>query len=474
MPSLSVTWSDEVCAIHEVPPGTRPTVEQGLAFYVPEHLPAISEAFERCLCDGTPFDLELQIVTARGKPVWVRALGEAVYDRTGRICKVQGAFQDISRSREMSEQNKALAESLVETLESMGDAFFTLDRSWNFTYVNRQAELVLERSRHSILGRCVWEEFPEAVGSRFQVEYERALQEMRPVELEEFYPPLNRWFHVKAYPSGPGLAVYFRDCTETVEARTALQRMNEELERRVESRTRELRSLASELESFSYSVAHDLRAPLASISGFSKILLDRYSSALDEMGQRYLHKVCGAAQRMDQMISAVLELAKLPNRELRRQPFDITQAARDFFVRQREAEPGREVDEQVEPDLVVNGDPVLLAQALENLLSNAWKFTAKVPRAAIRVGRDRQGSEDVYFVEDNGAGFDMATAHRLFEVFSRQHHDSEFPGAGVGLATVKRIVRRHGGRVWMESAAGVGTKVSFTLAQDLPPPAKKP
>ena len=230
VPEGVLTWSDEIAAIHDEPPGFSPTLEGGVDYYVPEDRDLVRAHVEACLRDGTPFDFEARIRTATGRQAWVRAIGEAERDADGEVIAVQGAFQDISdrkaieASLEESERRAtALASRLTTTLESLTDAFFTLDHGWRFTYVNAQGERLLQRSRDELLERVVWDEFPEAVGSTFQREYERAMGEGVAVAFEEFYPPLSAWFEVRAYPSSEGLAVHFRDVSAMRAAREALR-----------------------------------------------------------------------------------------------------------------------------------------------------------------------------------------------------------------------------------------------------------
>jgi PAS domain S-box-containing protein len=227
LPDFRLTWTDEIRAIHEVPAEYVPTLEEGIGFYAPEYQPVIRQAVEACIRDGTPYDCELQIVTARGRRIWVRAIGEAHRADDGKIDRIQGAFQDIAERKEAAEQTRLMAERLSNTLESITDAFFTLDREWRFTYVNSEAERLLERSRDSLLGRCIWEEFMEARGTVIQTEYERALATRTAVHFETHYGPLGRWFEVHGYPSDQGIAVYFRDVSDHREAREALRASEE-------------------------------------------------------------------------------------------------------------------------------------------------------------------------------------------------------------------------------------------------------
>lgn len=242
-----------------------------------------------------------------------------------------------------------------------------------------------------------------------------------------------------------------------------------ELEHMVAQRTLELENVNKELEAFSYSVAHDLRAPLRSIDGFSQALLEDYSDKLDEQGKTYLRHVRDSAQQMAQLIDDLLELSRVTRSELRREHIDFSDLARRTLARLQNAQPHRRVEVIVQDGLVAEGDSRLLGVVMENLLGNAWKFTDKKPLARIEFGA-RSGERPVtYFVHDDGAGFDMAYAYKLFGVFQRLHSAREFEGTGIGLATVQRIIRRHGGRVWAEGEMDRGATFYFTLEGETQP-----
>ncbi|HEY1698042.1 MAG TPA: PAS domain S-box protein [Polyangiaceae bacterium] len=223
-----------------------------------------------------------------------------------------------------------------------------------------------------------------------------------------------------------------------------------------------------DLEAFNYSVAHDLRAPLRAIDGFSAALLEDHGGALAADARLHLDRVREAARHMTRLIDGLLALGRLSRADLRRAPVDLGELARAAIGRLREAQPDRVVEFVVEDGLARPGDRALLGAALENLLGNAWKFTRDRPDPRIEFGAAEQDGETVYFVRDNGAGFDMAYASKLFGVFQRLHPSSEFEGTGVGLATVKRIVQRHGGRIWGEGKVGEGACFHFTLGDGAP------
>jgi signal transduction histidine kinase len=224
----------------------------------------------------------------------------------------------------------------------------------------------------------------------------------------------------------------------------------------------QLSEAEKELESFSFSVSHDLRAPLRSIQGFSQIALDEYSSLLPEDGREYLRRVCTSARRMSGLIDDLLTLSRIGRTELKREAVNVTSLARSVW-RTLESAESHPVQFTVPDGLVVDADRKLLRLVIESLLGNARKFTAKVASPSVELGRRIVGGEAVFFVRDNGAGFDQAYVGRLFAPFQRLHADSDFPGSGIGLATVHRVIRRHGGRVWAEGAVGAGATVSFTV-----------
>ncbi|MGH7518962.1 MAG: sensor histidine kinase [Gemmatimonadales bacterium] len=220
-----------------------------------------------------------------------------------------------------------------------------------------------------------------------------------------------------------------------------------------------------ELETFSYTVSHDLRAPLRRIESFGRALGETQADRLDDQGQRYLSRIRSSSEAMAQLIDDVLYLSRVTRAELRHHDVDLSALAQAIVDRRREEEPGRTVDIRIRPGLTAVGDGQLLRIALENLLDNAWKFTVRQPDARIEFGVTHLPGEVAYFVRDNGAGFEMSYVDRLFAPFQRLHLSSEFPGTGIGLATVQRIIYRHGGRIWAEGSVGQGATFHFTLSR---------
>jgi PAS domain S-box-containing protein len=261
----------------------------------------------------------------------------------------------------------------------------------------------------------------------------------------------------------PVTHVIWQDISDRKLAEEELFNYRQHLEELVEDRTNELTAVNKELEAFSFSVSHDLRAPLRSIDGFSQALLEDYSTTLDTEGLDYLERIRAAAQRMGHLIDALLELSRVTRRELKRQSVDLSALAEEVMHDLQQIEPERKVDCSIQGGMQARGDKQLLHIVLANLLGNAWKYTGKQTEAQIKFGCKTENDETVYFVEDNGAGFNMAYAKKLFGAFQRMHRSDEFPGTGVGLATVSRIINKHGGRIWAQSEPGKGSTFFFTL-----------
>jgi PAS domain S-box-containing protein len=250
-----------------------------------------------------------------------------------------------------------------------------------------------------------------------------------------------------------------RDVTQRKRMQEDVQKLNEDLKQRAA----QLEAANKELEAFSYSVSHDLRAPLRSIDGFSHVLLEDYGEQLPDEGKGYLERVRAAAQRMATLIDDLLNLSRVTRTALQPKFINLSKMVEEIAGSLQEGQPDREVTFSIMPDLMVEGDPRLLHIVLENLLSNAWKFTSKQDHPVIEFGQKAHAKERTFYVRDNGVGFDMAYADKLFGVFQRLHSVSEFPGTGVGLATVQRIIAIHGGRIWAESEEGKGAGFYFTL-----------
>ena len=257
-----------------------------------------------------------------------------------------------------------------------------------------------------------------------------------------------------------------RDLTEQRNIENELRIHRDHLEELVEARTAALENANRELEAFSYSVSHDLRAPLRSIDGFSMAVLEEYGESLDDSGKDYLRRVRKATQRMGTLIDDLLELSRVGRNEMQREVVDLSQLSREIIRELQQNDPERRLEVTIDDGLQAMGDPRLLRLILQNLIGNAWKFTAQVSNARIEIGKqEKSKGKTVFFVKDNGIGFDMNYANKLFGVFQRLHSDPDYAGTGIGLATVQRIIHRHEGKVWAESEVGKGSCFYFTLGK---------
>lgn len=431
------------------------------------------QAFEQ----GFVIDYPLELHRADGHvtPVLYNA---AVYrDEHGAVVGVFAAARDITARKQAEEEALRLGRRNELLLQSAGEGIYGLDTSGRCTFVNPAAAAMLGYTPDELIGRDAHQviHHSRADGSPYPLRdcpVQKAYAEgMVYRGTDEVY-----WRHDGSafpieYVSTPireegkvtGAVVTFLDITERKAVERTLRRLNQELDQRVKARTAELEAANKELESFSYSVSHDLRTPLRAIDGFSKILLTEYEAQLDEDGKRLLRVIRENTERMAQLISDILTFSRTGRAELKKLPVDMTALVREVWEEVRQVEPERTYDFRLEELPLAEGDRALLRQVLMNLLTNAAKFTRSREVTRIEVGCEVTDTELIYHVRDNGVGFDMRYVDRLFGVFQRLHSDAEFEGSGIGLAVVKRIVVRHGGRVWAESELDHGATFFVAL-----------
>ncbi len=372
--------------------------------------------------------------------------------------------RDITAQKHAAEELQQAHSRITSLLETVSDGFHTFDCEWRYSYVNSATARMLGKSREELLGSNLWELWPGLADTVQGVAYRRAVTENTPVHVESYYTePLKAWFDARCYPSPEGLSVFLTDITERKQAEEQVRKLNAELEKRVQDRTAQLETSNQELETFAYSVSHDLRAPLRGIDGWSLALVEDFGDKLDGEARHYLGRVRSEAQRMGQLIDDLLRLSRVTRAPLERESVDLTSLARCVADTLSEVHAGRQIEFAIEPGLGAQGDARLLEVVLTNLLGNAVKFSGKQPAARIEFGRTEQEGQPAFYVRDNGAGFDMAYARALFGPFQRLHRASDFPGTGIGLATVQRIIHRHGGRIWADAQVDRGATFYFTL-----------
>ncbi|MDL0431971.1 PAS domain S-box protein [Marinobacter sp. TBZ242] len=438
-------WSHAMFDIFEMPVGEVPDLDKALTFYTPDSRKIITDAVNMCMHKGIPFDEEVQIRTHLGRLRWVRVIGQAVKDEDNRIVQVQGGLQDITASHQAMEQIRRFADRQAKIFESITDAFFTLDREWRFTYVNRRSEELLRKNRDVLLGNTLWEMFPAAKESEFEQQYRHAMTTGESVAFEAYYAPLDNWLEVSAYPSDEGLAVYYRSINARKQAQQKLEQTMAELERS-----------NRELQDFAFVASHDLQEPLRKIQAFSDRLLTR-PDRFDEREQDYLQRMQSAARRMQSLIQDLLAYSRVTTKA---QPLTICNASRilDEVLQDMETAISREnavID--VQPLPAITGDATQVRQVLQNLLCNAIKFHKPDQRPRVMVYPEYSAEDHwTLVVSDNGVGFDKRYAEKLFQPFQRLHKQT-FPGTGIGLAIVKKILDRHNATVTVESEVDEGT-----------------
>ena len=412
-----------------------------------------------------------QLKNAAGDTFWALISSRKLMFR-GESCVLNNVV-DITASRNM-ELDLRVSEARFRGLtELSADWFWEQDENLRFTMHSGNHLKLTGVSSEARLGKTRWE-IPALNLSESDWGAHRAvLDAHQPFHDFEMHRPdsdsREHWVSVSGMPmfDAAGKFLGYRgvghDITERKRAESALARLNAELEARVAERTAELARSNRELESFSYSVAHDLRAPLRAVLGFGRLLLEDHGSRLPADALGNLQRMLASATRMGQMIDDLLQLSRLARQPVSPTNVDLAAFSRELTAELATAERGRAVTVVAPDSLPAVGDASLLKIALQNLLGNAWKFSSRAPQARIEIGEAQTVHGRAFFVRDNGAGFDMAYAGKLFEVFQRLHSSGEFEGVGVGLATVKRIIRRHGGRIWAESAPGLGATFYFTL-----------
>ena len=356
-------------------------------------------------------------------------------------------------ARKQAEADSALIRSI---LDRIGDAYIAFDAEWLYTYVNQRAAELALRPSSDLLGRCVWEVFPEAVETRFYSELQGAMRDQRPAEFVNYFAPLDKWFENSVYPSPSGVGVFYRDITDRVRTHRAL-----------ENRTAELARKNAELETFAYVASHDLQEPLRMIGGYADLLSRRYSTALDADANDFIRYITSGVDRMQRLIKDLLTLCRLteagaaPTADLSvSQVLNVACRNLDLLIE----DTGAAI---VVPDLpVVRFNQTQLLQVMQNLVGNALKYRAARP-PQVQVCAEREEAGWKFCVSDNGAGFDMSHGDRIFKPFNRLHR-SEDGGTGIGLAICKKIIESRGGRIWAESEPGVGSKFYFTVPDALP------
>lgn len=417
----------------------------------------------------------LLLVFPRHNPLFIQddlamvillARQSAVFLENGTL--VEALYSDSARLEREIEESRIGYKRIVETAQ---EGIWETDKDFNTVFVNaRMAEMLgytVEEIMATPAKTFIAETSRQSV-SELQQRRSRGVREQfelpfRRKDGSEIITLVSSAPYLDEHGEYQGALAMLADITERKHADEQVRRLNTELEERVAARTAQLTAVNRELEAFSYSVSHDLRAPLRALDGFSQILIEDYTDRLDEEGLKYLHRIRAGSQRMGQLIDSLLQLSRLTRMEMQHERINLSEIAKSIRTDLMEQHPERKVDFRIEDNLTVSGDERLLRAAVTNLLNNAWKFTGRRSNPCIEFGRTQQSGETVYFVRDNGVGFDMTYANKLFGAFQRLHGFDEFEGTGIGLATVERIIHRHRGRIWADAAVDQGATFYFTV-----------
>jgi PAS domain S-box-containing protein len=467
------TWTDQVALIHDLAPGTPASVSLSINFYTEQSRPIIEKAFLDVMEKATPYDLELEIITAKGIHKWIRTIGHPVLEN-GKVVRVHGSFQDITERKQAEEALRESEEKFRELMESI---------PLPVTYINEEGDINFRNTRFvQVFGYTAAEvptikewwvkAYPDAQYRQWVIQnWESAVTEAKKtgtdIQSGEYRVTCNdgtvRIVIISGIIIKNNLLNTLIDITDRKKAEEEIRQLNETLEQRVEERTSQLQEANQELEAFSYSVSHDLRAPLRHINGFVDLLTGNYSDALPEKAQHYLNVIVDSSRQMGALIDDLLQFSRTGRQEMQQTNLDMNVVLQEVLKLAENDINGRNIEWNIAALPTLNGDHALLRLVWYNLINNAIKFTKQKNPASKAIGYREEKNEFIFFINDNGAGFDMRYAHKLFGVFQRLHSKQEFDGTGIGLANVRRIILKHGGKTWAESQPGMGATFYFTL-----------
>ncbi|PJJ84882.1 PAS domain-containing sensor histidine kinase [Mucilaginibacter auburnensis] len=410
---------------------------------------------------GIPALLTYRTKHKQGHYIWLECAFTNMLDNIS-IGAIVCNFRDVTERKNAQDEIERKTEQITNILESIGEGFIALDRNFNYTYANKRLGQMLERNPADLLGKNIWDVYPDIVNSKTYDALVKAMTERTHVTNEDYYAPLNLWHEVDIYPAAEGLSIFIRDISERKLAEIEIQVLNETLEKKVAERTAQFQAANKELESFSYSVSHDLRTPLRAVNGYAMMLKEDFEDLLGGEGNRIVDTIINNGKLMGQLIDDLLAFSRMGRKEVNLQHTDVHALIKTCWLQLTDQmkQQYRLILHELPP---CYADPSLLKQVFLNILGNAIKYCGKKGNPVIEVGFTQEKMQYIYYVKDNGAGFDMKYSDKLFGVFQRLHSNEEFEGTGVGLALTKRIIDKHGGKIWAEAKPGEGATFYLSI-----------
>jgi PAS domain S-box-containing protein len=401
-----------------------------------------------------------------GEEFWVNFLVSPIADEGGRYTHMIATVRDVTGHKAEELQKSLLAEQVINAfnerntiLESIADAFFAVDKDWVVTYWNKSAEEVLGKSKEEMIAHSLWDVFSGEVGSVSYRQYHQAIKTNTAAHFEDYYEPLQKWYEISAYPSGKGLSVYFKDVTDRKLYEIRLTELNQSLQKQ----TKELAISNAELEQFAYIASHDLQEPLRMVTSFLTQIEKKYADIIDDKGRQYIHFAVDGAKRMRHIILDLLEFSKVGRADESFENVDLNKIVSDIIVLYK-----KKIEEK-RAKIIIDDLPVIrtlmvpVRQVFQNLISNSLKYQKAGHAPILNIGFADDGDHWKFSIKDNGIGIDPEYFDKIFIIFQRLHNKDEYSGTGMGLAVTKKIIENLGGKIWVESKEGEGSKFYFTI-----------